>query len=126
VLFQPRIECWYYDKVFLGKSFPGAAALRNRASSIEESSTTCTTYVYKKIEARGKLIQVPYRSLDMFFVFLPEHAKGHGVFLAVGDGKLYHAVAEAFKQLLRCAVEDCGGLSRPLVGYLDIEQPNSV
>lgn len=64
MLFQPRIECWYYDKVFLGKSFPGAAALRNRASSIEESSTTCTTYVYKKIEARGKLIQVPYRSLD--------------------------------------------------------------
>jgi hypothetical protein len=40
VLFQPRIECWYYDKVFLGKSFPGAAALRNRASSIEESTFT--------------------------------------------------------------------------------------
>ena len=43
MLFQPRIECWYYDKVFLGKSFPGAAALRNRASSIEESKCPMLT-----------------------------------------------------------------------------------
>lgn len=24
VLFQPRIECWYYDKVFLGQKLPGS------------------------------------------------------------------------------------------------------